>query len=94
MRWAWILAILLMVIGLAPAGGMLLASGVSALADCPINAAFPQPCVILGADIGGSLNVLFTSGWLMFLTAPAALTGFALAIGLAGFSLLRRARSD
>lgn len=92
MRWAWILAAVLIGVGLAPVAGLLLARGVSRLAGCPVNAAFPQPCVIWGSDWGGPLTWLSGADWLMFLTAPAALGGFALAIGLAVLSLIRRAR--
>lgn len=92
MRWAWVLAVVLMAVGLAPVGSMLLAKGIAAISGCAISEAFPQPCVIFGSDWGGVLNTLFTTGWLMFVTAPAALAGFALAIGLAVFSLVRRAQ--
>lgn len=92
MRWAWILAVVLMVVGLVPAASMLTATTLAKLTGCTINEAFPQPCVIAGTDWGGTLNWLFTTGWLFFLTAPAALAGMALAIGLAILSLLRRAR--
>ncbi|WP_323035957.1 hypothetical protein [Pararhodobacter sp.] len=92
MRWAWILAFVLMAVGLAPVASMALAKALAALSGCTISETFPQPCVIWGGDWGGLLNRLFTTGWLMFLTAPAALTGFALAIGLAAASLIRRTR--
>ncbi|WP_417587709.1 hypothetical protein [Pararhodobacter oceanensis] len=92
MRWAWILAVVLILIGLAPVIGIACAQMLSALADCPLNTAFPQPCVVFGADIGGTLTTLNSLNWLMFLTAPAALAGFALAIALALAALLRRAR--
>lgn len=92
MRWAWILAVVLILIGLAPVIGIGVAQIVASLAHCPLNTAFPQPCVILGVDLGGPLTTLNGLNWLMFLTAPAALAGFALAIALALAALLRRAR--
>ncbi|MCL4674581.1 MAG: hypothetical protein KJZ59_00760 [Pararhodobacter sp.] len=92
MRWAWILAAVLMTVGLAPAVGMGLARSVAALAGCPIITAFPQSCEILGTDWGAWLTWLAGTSWLMFLTAPVALAGFALAIGLAVLALFRRAR--
>ena len=92
MRLAWILAAVLIVIGLAPVASMLTATSVASLAGCAISESFPQPCIVWGSDWGGVLNTLFTTGWLMCLTAPAALAGFALAIGLSVFSLVRRAR--
>lgn len=82
----------LMGVGLAPVGCMAAAKGLAALSGCTISEAFPQPCLIWGQDWGGVLNGLFTAGWLMFATAPAALAGFTLAIGLAVASLVRRAR--
>jgi len=93
MRLGWILVVLLLVIGLAPVASMLLASALAHLGGCVVNEAFPQPCVMLGSDWGGTLNWLFTNGWLIFLTAPAAIAGCALGIGLAVVSLVRRARN-
>ena len=92
MRSAWRLAVVLMVIGLAPVAATWIARGIASLAGCTISTTFPQPCMIGGADRGAALNALVDLGNLMLLTAPVALVGIALGIGLAVFSLVRRAR--
>lgn len=92
MRWGWTLAILLIVIGLLPVLGLAVMSVVAALGDCRVHEGFAQPCFIAGVDWGGTLYALGMGGWLLFLTAPIALAGIVLGIGLALTSLVRRAR--
>lgn len=37
-------------------------------ADCVVNEATINPCVVMGADIGGLLYGMGVAGWLFFLT--------------------------
>ena len=88
----WILALVMIVIGLLPMAGVLVSSGIAGLAGCPLNEGGVNPCVILGLDLGPLLAMLFVGGWFFFLTAPVALGGILLGIGLALAALIRRGR--
>lgn len=92
MRWARILALVLILGGFSPLIGLALVAALSALTGCRVHAGAPVPCVIAGVDLGGMLYSLGVGGWAFFLTAPAALAGIALALVLAVMALLRRAR--
>lgn len=92
MRWGWMIAGGLILLGIAPLLGLALVGAVAALADCRVHEVFAQPCIILGMDWGGGLYSLGVMGWAFFLTAPLALAGMVLGIGLAIAALVRRAR--
>ncbi|MCA2012806.1 hypothetical protein [Pararhodobacter sp. CCB-MM2] len=88
----WILALLMIALGLLPVLGVVLSSGIAEVAGCALNEGGVQPCVILGLDWGPVLAFLFVGGWFFFLTAPVALGGMLLGIGLALAALIRRSR--
>lgn len=90
MRNGWWIVVALIGSGLAPLIGVALASGLAWLADCGLQAARPIPCVLAGVDWGNGLYRLLASASWIGLTAPLALAGFALGIGLALRSLLVR----
>lgn len=93
MRWSWILAGAMIVIGLLPIIGLSVVSVLASVGGCRVNEGRVQPCMIAGLDWGGLLHGLTVAGWLFFLTAPIALAGFVLAIALAVAALIRRGRS-
>lgn len=93
MRWSWILAGAMIVIGLLPIIGLSVVSVLASVGGCRVNEGMVQPCMIAGLDWGGLLHGLTVAGWLFFLTAPIALAGFVLAIALAVAALIRRGRS-
>jgi len=92
MRWGWILATLLILTGLSPVIALSVMSLIAAIGGCRVQEGFPEPCMIAGQDWGGALHALGMSGWAFFLTAPIALAGMVLGIGLALAALIRRAR--
>ena len=87
-----ILSLTMIVLGLLPVAGVLVSTGIAGLAGCTLNEGGVHPCVILGLDLGPMLATLFVGGWFFFLTAPVALGGMLLGIGLALAALIRRGR--
>lgn len=92
MRWWWLIALVLILIGLSPVFGLALMSLLAWIGDCSIHEGFAQTCMIAGSDWGETLYALGVGGWMFFLTAPIALAGLALALVLAVIALVRRAR--
>lgn len=83
MRNGWWITMALIGLGLAPLIGVALASGIARLGGCALSAARPMPCMLIGIECGGVLfRMLVSASWIA-LTAPLALAGFALGIGLA-----------
>lgn len=92
MRGGWILAAVLVVVGLIPVLSLASATVIAALGECRVHEGFAETCLIGGRDWGGTLYALVTVGWFFFLTAPIALAGFVLGIVLAVVALMRRVR--
>lgn len=74
------IALIALVVSLAPLALTLLASLAGAVFGCAVNEAGANPCLVGGADIGGALNWAFTAGWYSLLILPIA--GPILIIGL------------
>ena len=76
-RRIWLL-ILMIFIGIAPLASVFLAGLIADLNGCSLHEGFVQPCIVLGADIGGLLYNMIALGWLMLISL------FFLAGGLLG----------
>jgi len=74
------LLILMVVIGIAPLASVFLAGTIADLNGCSLHEGFVQPCIVLGADIGGLLYNMIAIGWLMLISL------FFLAGGLLGLA--------
>lgn len=74
------LLILMVVIGIAPLVSVFLAGTIADLNGCSLHEGFVQPCIVLGADIGGLLYNMIAIGWLMLISL------FFLAGGLLGLA--------
>ncbi len=81
---------LCLLIGVLPILSMLIASGISSAAGCMLDEGGSHPCLILGADWGGTLNFMFVAAWFFFLTFPLAILGL---IGLVVIGILRLIRA-
>lgn len=55
-----------------PAVSPLLASLIASANNCQLNEGGPQPCIVLGVDIGGPLVTMFVFGWMALVTFPIA----------------------
>ena len=62
------LLILMVVIGIAPLVSVFLAGTIADLNGCSLHEGFVQPCIVLGADIGGLLYNMIAIGWLMLIS--------------------------
>lgn len=97
MRWLWrilwVLAIGLILFGVAPLVSVIVASGIASAHGCTLHEGFVNPCVIGGQDRGELLYQMAVAGWLMMLTLPFAALGALLALGLAIRALVRRLRA-
>lgn len=78
-RRIWLL-ILMIFIGIAPLASVFLAGFIADLNGCSLHEGFVQPCIVLGADIGGLLYNMIALGWLMLISL------FFLAGGLLGLA--------
>lgn len=63
----WLL-ILMIVIGIAPLASVFLAGLIADSNGCSLHEGFVQPCIVLGADIGGVLHTMTALGWLMLIS--------------------------
>lgn len=63
-----------------PLIGLFLGAGIASLGDCRVHEGFPEPCVLLGIDLGNMLYGITGSGWYIFATIPIG--GLAALIGL------------
>lgn len=70
--WTFFLSILF---GASPILIALSAGWIGTLADCTVNEAGAETCLVWGADIGGLLAGMFVMGWFTFYTAPVGLLG-------------------
>jgi hypothetical protein len=46
---------------------------IATIVGCEVSEAGPQPCMILGLDIGRPLAIMGVLGWFMFFTIPIGL---------------------
>jgi hypothetical protein len=80
------ISILIAVLPLIPT----LVAGMIAKANhCVLHEGSPNPCVLLGIDIGSLLYVMGISFWLFFLTAPAGAIGLLVSLVWLAFALVR-----
>lgn len=92
-RLLWVLAIGLILFGVAPLVSVIVASELAAAHGCTLHEGFVNPCVIGGQDRGEVLYQMAVAGWLMMLTLPFAALGVALALGLSIRALVVRSRA-
>lgn len=85
----WVL-IILVIIGIAPLASVALAGVVADLNGCELHEGYPQPCLVLGVDIGGALHTMVVMGWLMLISLFFLAGGL---LGLAWEGLLLLART-
>ena len=69
------LAVLSLIVGLLPIFSVLVAGGIATLNDCALHEGNPNPCLILGVDIGEILYFLGVMGWFMLISIPLGLLG-------------------
>ncbi|ODT72724.1 MAG: hypothetical protein ABS75_02670 [Pelagibacterium sp. SCN 63-23] len=62
--------LLILLFALAPVIGVVLSSWLAQTNGCSLNEAMVNACIILGADWGGLLYMLFVLGWFMLATLP------------------------
>lgn len=79
----------LVVIGIAPMASVVTAGAVADLNGCGLHEGYPQPCLVLGVDIGGILHTMVVMGWLMLISL-FFLAGGLLGLAWEGFLLLVR----
>ena len=60
------------VIGLIPIFSVLAATLIAGIAGCDLNEGSINTCMVLGADIGGTLYTMFVMGWLGLISLPLA----------------------
>jgi hypothetical protein len=58
---------------IAPILTVMVSSGIANATGSRLDEAGPHPCIILGVDVGISLNAMFVAGWLVFFTVPTGL---------------------
>lgn len=64
-----------LVIGLLPIFSVLIASFAANAFGCDLNEGSIHACVVMGADIGGTLYTMFVMGWLGLISLPIAAFG-------------------
>ena len=50
-----------------------IAEGVASATGCRLDETSLHPCVVLGVDVGGLLNMMMLCGWFMIVTVPTGL---------------------
>lgn len=63
-------AIILLGLCLLPLASVLISTSLAALLGCELSETGTAACVVLGADLGGVLSLLFTLGWTALITLP------------------------
>jgi hypothetical protein len=53
-----------------------LASGIASWNGCELHDGFRNPCIVNGADIGGTLYSMGVLGWFMLATIPLGIIAF------------------
>lgn len=77
--WTFFLSILF---GAFPLILALTAGWIGEAANCTVNEAGANECIVWGADIGGLLAGMFVMGWFAFYTAPLGFLGVIAGIAL------------
>ncbi|MFV0624512.1 hypothetical protein ACBY01_10940 [Sphingomonas sp. ac-8] len=85
--------VLMVGIGIAPIASVAIAGLVADLNGCDLHEGYPQPCIVLGADIGALLYTMTVMGWLMLISL-FFLAGGLLGLVWEGVLLLMRAVSS
>jgi len=63
----WV-SVILVLVGVAPLVSVALAGFIAQVNGCGLHEGYPQPCIVLGADIGGVLYTMTALGWLMLIS--------------------------
>ncbi|MBU4611189.1 hypothetical protein IMZ29_11790 [Achromobacter sp. GG226] len=58
----------MVLVGVAPLASVALAGFIAQVNGCGLHEGYPQPCIVLGADIGGVLYTMTALGWLMLIS--------------------------
>jgi hypothetical protein len=66
----WLLLVLILLFALAPVFSVLLGGFLAEANGCVLNEGSINPCMIGGADWGGTLYMLFVMGWFALATLP------------------------
>lgn len=73
-RFPWVryggMLALIVLLTLLPIFSALTASFLAETHGCTLNEAGSHPCLIMGADWGETLSLMFVMGWLMIATLP------------------------
>ncbi|MCC6304878.1 MAG: hypothetical protein IT545_06750 [Rhodobacteraceae bacterium] len=77
-----VLGWLLILGGLAPMLLAIVASAIARRHGCTLHEGFPGPCLIGGEDWGEALHAMGLLAWLAIATAPLAVVGILLLLGL------------
>ena len=80
------------VIGLIPIFAVLAATLIAGIAGCDVNEGSANTCILLGADIGGTLYTMFVMGWLGLISLPIAALGAVGLLILGLISLIQKLR--
>ena len=57
-------------LALLPLLGIFLTAILAGIFGCEVNEGGPTPCLVMGADIGGLLSAMLTTGWFALITIP------------------------
>lgn len=87
-RSSLIIYTVLVLYTVGPFLSMLVASAVAEQYGCRLDEAGVHPCLVVGKDIGGTLNTMFVFAWLGLVTLPSG----ALALVVYSIYLLFRKR--
>lgn len=74
----------------APLLSVLISSAIAQNAGCTIHEGAANSCIVLGADVGGTLYAMFVAGWLSFVTLPLGFAALLVWLLAALFMWLRR----
>jgi len=92
MRWAFWLLVVVTALSWAPVLSAFGSLGLGSALGCTVNEAQPNPCLVLGLDLGGALYSGFVLGWLMLVTLPFALAALLAWVVLGLRAIWRRFR--
>ena len=73
----WIVLGLIILVAFAPVGSVMTCAVIANAHGCKVDEGSVHPCIVNGHDYGHLLYTLGVMGWLMLLTIPAGLLGFA-----------------
>lgn len=66
----WLLLGIILVFALAPVASVVIAGAIAEANGCALDEGSIHPCIVGGADIGGTLYALGVMGWFMLGTIP------------------------